>query len=95
MGVSAGLLIEAKANADAGDAYGRTPMHLAARMGHSAVVAVLALANAQVNAKQEVCDAVADLHDAKFLAIVNHPPAPSFSFLFASSPLCFFHTEPC
>eukprot|EP00961_Rhodomonas_salina_P242202 3271970-Rhodomonas_salina.3 len=53
MGVSAGLLIEAKANADAGDAYGRTPMHLAARMGHSAVVAVLALANAQVNAKQE------------------------------------------
>ncbi len=54
MGVSAGLLVEAKANVNRGDAYGRTPLHLASRMGHSAVVTLLAQSNAEVNARQQV-----------------------------------------
>eukprot|EP00286_Rhodomonas_abbreviata_P013920 CAMPEP_0181338402 /NCGR_PEP_ID=MMETSP1101-20121128/28616_1 /TAXON_ID=46948 /ORGANISM="Rhodomonas abbreviata, Strain Caron Lab Isolate" /LENGTH=177 /DNA_ID=CAMNT_0023449127 /DNA_START=18 /DNA_END=554 /DNA_ORIENTATION=+ len=54
MGVSAGLLVEAKANVNATDACGRAPLHFASRMGHTAVVAQLGQLGADVNIQQQL-----------------------------------------
>ena len=48
-----GRLIEAKADVNSKDIYGRTPLHLAAAYGHERVAVRLLEAKADVNSKND------------------------------------------
>ena len=54
MTVSAGLLIDAQADVNAVDSYGRTPLHFCARMGLTPMAEKLVSMGAHVNARNQL-----------------------------------------
>jgi len=60
---TASLLLEAGADPDEQDEYGRTPLHFAARNGHDKVVVLLLKAGADTNVKDK--DGETPLHKAE------------------------------
>ena len=54
MSVCCGILVEAGADVNCLDNYGRTPMHFAARTGHLPVIDQLATLGGDVNIRQQL-----------------------------------------